>query len=169
MYVDVCVDKFSWIGRTYLNWAKSFWNGLERYLFRIWCCCLIPLTLWSIFWVVTINMVIVGFLFFVWTSHLMFRASAELDLVSVESLYNQDSMLKVKELIRLKVVNTLDSLLRSYNFLLTASFGLEIVLEIKCEIVTTWICCLGCQRMVWNMVRQFPSMWKKEGWGQEQA
>lgn len=67
----------------------------------------------------------------------MFRASAELDLVSVESLYNQDSMLKVKELIRLKVVNTLDSLLRSYNFLLTASFGLEIVLEIKCEIVTT--------------------------------
>lgn len=67
----------------------------------------------------------------------MFRASAELDLVSVESLYNQDSMLKIKELIRLKVVNTLDPLLRSCNFLLTASFGLEIVLEIKCEIVTT--------------------------------
>lgn len=67
----------------------------------------------------------------------MFRSSTELDLVRVESLHNQDNTLKIKELIRLKVVNTFDPLLRSYNFLLTASFGLEIGLEIKCEIVTT--------------------------------
>lgn len=67
----------------------------------------------------------------------MFRSRAELDLIRVESLYNQDTILKIKELIRLKVVNALDPLMRSYNFLLIASFGLEIGLEIKCEIVTT--------------------------------
>lgn len=67
----------------------------------------------------------------------MSRSRAELDLVRVESLYNQDTLLKIKGLIRLRVVNALDPLIRSYHFLLTASFGLEIGLEIKCEIGTT--------------------------------